>query len=125
MTEMKRITADEVVEAYRKTGIQPTTREYFFRDQHGVESCCAIGAISIAADRSIVSECVHKTCNNISRFAASNFGRYGWGFTAGFDGRGMAFVDQFIKARDIEPTVVKQGYEDGNAAAIAVGLRTA
>jgi hypothetical protein len=110
---VKRITPDEVKAAYAKTGIKPE-RGGYFSSKKGRPACgCGIAALYIA------------NCGLTSNpeldlwdWCEPLFGRhYSQGFTIGFDG-GPRWLYGRIDGEEFEA-----GIEDGNAAAIAVGLR--
>lgn len=105
MAEAKRITPEEVIEAYHKTGLNPIQGQFF-----GEGCACGFGAYSVA---NFGPEEVAK------RHIALTEGRrqfgfdYRWGFTDGFDD---------IRAENPEDERYAAGYEDGQAAWAAVSF---
>lgn len=100
---MRRITVEEVLEAYRVTGMKPSKGTYCI----GLDSnpCgCAMGALAIAAG-------ICPGMALVGNWSIEQFGQpYSDAFEDGFDGK----VRRFTNKR------AKQGYADGQAAAAAV-----
>ena len=101
----KRISVEEVVQAYKVTGLKPK------RGDFGIDGlpCCGIGAIGAKAG--------HASPWERRLYAMDAFGAgYVHGFAHGFDG--YEFSIENLKEDHIQRYT--EGYADGQAAAIAV-----
>jgi hypothetical protein len=106
MSDRKRITPEEVVAAYRATGLKPAQTDTLYTDESGALCGCAVGALWLAN---------HSNCTN----PIGENNSYGWGarkygvqyftdFYNGFDG-----IDGYIPETE-------HGFSDGRAAWSAV-----
>lgn len=99
---MKRITPEQVVEAYKVTGLKPCR---VWTTPTGGE-CCGMGAIAVAAG----------TADHPLLWADGIYGhQYRLGFTFGFDDYGQNWRQEEPRNADFD-----SGYADGLAAAAAV-----
>jgi hypothetical protein len=105
MAEIKRITPEEVIAAYKATGLKPFKKDWFSDD---LTCGCAIGAI--AASRGIRNLPALRT--DAGRILGYH-GTYIVGFTCGFEGMKRGKFQQGL----IELVV---GWDDGETAAAAV-----
>lgn len=103
---MERITPEQVVEAYKTTGLKPV-RHITLKDG----CACGLGAV-YAQKLNVRTECVGEVFTEIKKYGLSP--SYVSGFIAGFDG-----VD-FDEMRDVLIEDESIGYEDGQAAWKAV-----
>jgi len=102
---MRRITVDEIKEAYKATGLTPARNTW---GESGSGCACGLGVLAVAAGVPIddlCSDVVYDTIN-LDEF-------YGLGFTNGFDGNTR------LGALSHRPGF-NQGYDDGAAAAAAI-----
>jgi hypothetical protein len=107
MPELKRITPEEVLEAFVSQALKPERKEYFPHDG------CACGLGAIAKKQGLIeySTLGNVYCNGTRNNLISVYGEsYHNGFARGFDDSGS---DDFGEA-------FAQGYEDGQAAWEAV-----
>jgi hypothetical protein len=103
---MKRITPEEVLDAYAKTGLKPCR---VWSIDMGDGSCCAVGAMRYAAG---VDGDPHE-------YIDKSYGyQYRIGFTFGFDDYGGSVHDESEMPDWTDER--KMGYSDGLAAASAV-----
>lgn len=84
MNEIGLPTAEEVIAAYRKTGLTPTT----MRADASTGSCCAIGAIGAAAGLKLFE---YPTLTQFARQAGITGDVLK--FALGFDGAGASIID--------------------------------
>lgn len=97
----RRITVEEVLEAYRVTGLKPIQGNFY----HSDGCCCAIGAVAISSG-------AKRGCGAVCRWAETHLHPlYINGFLAGFDED---------CARDFSSKQFTQGYADGTAVREAV-----
>lgn len=102
----KRITPEEVVEAYRVTGLKPV--RHTARPFDG--QCCGVGAISIHRGA--------KPGDGPITYLETDYGRgYLWAFVDGFDNLEIGTF-----APDPKYRRCIDGYADGQSCAAAVGL---
>lgn len=104
---MVRITPDQVVEAYRKTGVKPMQGNW----HNGSESdlcCCGLGALYLAAGEPVLTLTLNSYAHHVQQ-VLNIPGNYLIGFTNGFDGKVMP--EEWVN-REFEP----QGFHDGRLA---------
>jgi hypothetical protein len=111
---VKRITPQEVVEAYRKTGIKPI-EGYYLRDDDGVRCGCALGALYLAAGNPFNDM-------EASSWATQTFGiEYECAFMGAFDG-----IDEEEESDSEEcVTIARMDGIAAREACIAAGLEFA
>lgn len=117
MSKVKRITPDEVLEAYEETGLLPEQCEWAFEHEDGSRCACGLGAI--------YSNRVEEGFETLGNTAASEFDLiedvlglsrpYMYGFISGFDKTDIPFP---IRENDREEA--ERGHSDGRAAWEAV-----
>lgn len=98
---MRRITVEEVLEAYRVTGMKPMRRYTIIRNQC---AGCAIGALAVASGVPSELDCIYDWRDKM--FGAS----YVKGFMNSFDDTPPSMSNEQYN----------QGYADGQAVAAAV-----
>lgn len=107
-----RIKPEEVVEAFKSTGLTPERGNYF---SHG----CACGLGAVYAAKHITLNKVYNADDDliISHDLDDEYGiSYRIGFVNGFDGSPHVFdVQQFSRQKYVEEEY-RAGYEDGKAA---------
>ena len=107
MTQLKRITPEQVIEAYGTTGLKPKQKRYYSKDR-----TCACGIGAIFASIGDVWNDHDFPSNAAERYANIKYGYdYTQGFVQGFD---SAPVGSFRSDES------KQGHADGQAAWEAV-----
>lgn len=97
-----KITIEEVKQAYEKTGLQPTTHEYYSPEGQ----CCPFGAIILATHPEILESgmSAREIVYTISQEGKSIFGiGYMWGFTDAIDGKFFGINEERYS----------EGYRDG------------
>lgn len=110
---MNRITAEEVVEAYRETNIIPTWGDWGYVKMSGDKCGCALTAISACrvgyntALDGIAEDCYEYLCSLLDCSE-----EYLMGFVHGFD---SVYIAMNVKEEDF---VI--GYQDGQAARVLV-----
>lgn len=107
---MRRLSPDEVIDAYQKTGRTPQRGSY--RGFDGSTFACGVGAVAIAHKNCADALGIFQTFVHELGYGAS----YHDGFTNGFDGRSR----ELIKSEMWEFKRFVDGYEDGQAAWEAV-----
>lgn len=116
MAEMKRVTPDEVIEAYRATGLQPAVLDWAHFDVDGKPCGCALTALYFqkATYTENLGEKVYDLVDEIRDDEAAPYllfeehlgldQHYTEGFALGFDGGHLL---------DTSETQKKAGYADG------------
>lgn len=107
---MKRLSPDEVIDAYQKTGRIPQRGSY--RGFDGSTFACGVGAVALAQKNCADALDIFQTFVYELDYGLT----YHDGFTSGFDGR----IRELIKPERWEFKRFVEGYEDGQAAWEAV-----
>jgi hypothetical protein len=107
---MDRITPEQVVAAYKATGLTPKRNEWFC---YRTNSACGMGAISVQAQGKEEADARGTFHWIADRYDAD----YRQGFESGFDGDKRETFDWLSPARRANRNL---GYDDGQAAAEAV-----
>lgn len=114
---MRRITPEEVVEAYRKTGAKPCPNVYLvFTDNECL--ACGLGAVLLAEREQEAIAAVREGGGSLPMIWDMVGAAYEEGFSGGFDPRPFP-------APEGPGERIQQGYEDGRAAweaVVAAGL---
>ena len=110
---MRRITAEEVIEAYGKTGLTPIQEEWFVNFKSGSGPCaCGLTAVAMAKGLSEVSRLKDISLPLRVRRTLDISFPYMDGFTMGFDGYNIADTDENYEDYD-KWKQYQQGHSDG------------
>lgn len=112
---MNRITPEQVVEAYRVTGLKPVREDWITLDN---KCGCALTACMLHSGYSIdsINADIEQCCEPVPEEVLQLDNRYVIGFVRGFD----SGDDPTIGWHDDDAKALGLGYADGTAAAKAV-----